>query len=425
MINYINQLLKKTIIKRYLNLLSVDIIIRALNFCLLPIYLKLMTQAEYGLYGYLLSIIAVFSSVLNFGFYNAQTKLYHDFQGKEKGSVVFTINFILNTFLLCILAPTYFLKLDYKIVKLLFAHPIPYDSYRLVVLLGIIVSIYSIMIINYFVTSEKIKHIQIYNLLKAISINSIVIFLLYKLTTNTILIRLSFSYFIELFLILGFIIYFWRKKLFFKFNFSICFKSLKIGIPLMMGSLIGVFYQFSDKYILEKVTDFNMLAIYNLGIVFSSVVYIVFANFQHAYLPIFLKEKNPIVNINRTNKIAKGASFSLFIVGIITVLGFKILLYFNVFNKEFEMVLYLLPILLLYRIISSITHFYSNYLLYFEMTYIGVFVGVATNILNIYLNIKWIPLYGVFGAAYATLLVSILSFAFYYIFAMKKCRKQS
>ena len=87
--------------------------VKASGFILLPVFLRLMTQDEFGLYNYLLSIIQTFSLVLNFGLYIAQTKLYHSIASREKrGELLFTIAVTLIFFLVLIIIPVAVTGLD-------------------------------------------------------------------------------------------------------------------------------------------------------------------------------------------------------------------------------------------------------------------------------------------------------------------------
>ena len=110
------------IINRFVKIFSVDVLVKASGFILLPVYLKLMTQAEYGLFGYLMSIISAFSLFLNFGLYVPQIKLYADYKGKERGSMLFTVNAILLFFMIITVGAIYVLKLDYYLISFAFSN---------------------------------------------------------------------------------------------------------------------------------------------------------------------------------------------------------------------------------------------------------------------------------------------------------------
>src|SRR3972149_8261138 len=176
---YIKIYRENLIVGRFIKVFSIDGLVHGSGILLLPVYLKLMTQAELGLFNYLLTIITTFSLILNYGLSVAQSKLYHVYKDdEERGAFLFTVNMIQLLFLSGVLFILYFLKLDYHVISLLFRNKFDYESYRHAVFLAIIVSVYSLILLNYFLTSEKINLVQKYGLLKLILVHGVVIVLL-------------------------------------------------------------------------------------------------------------------------------------------------------------------------------------------------------------------------------------------------------
>src|SRR5688500_5740098 len=94
---WIQKYKQSILLNRLFAVLGIDILVKLSGVILLPVYLRLMTQDEYGLYNYLLSIILTFSLVLNFGLYIPISKFYHDYKDDlQKGKLLFT-TFILLT----------------------------------------------------------------------------------------------------------------------------------------------------------------------------------------------------------------------------------------------------------------------------------------------------------------------------------------
>src|SRR3989304_6856103 len=77
--SFVKDLWSSLIVRRFADIFSIDILVRASAFIFLPIYLSLMTKEEFGLYGYLISIIGSFSLIMGFGLYVPQIKMYHDY----------------------------------------------------------------------------------------------------------------------------------------------------------------------------------------------------------------------------------------------------------------------------------------------------------------------------------------------------------
>src|SRR5688572_26946281 len=169
---WIEKYRQNILLNRLFTVLSIDILVKFSGVVLLPIYLLLMTQDEYGLYNYLLSIILTFSLVLSFGLYIPISKFYHDYKDDlQKGKLLFT-TFTLLTVALCILLVIiYSFGLDVSIIRILFKHELDYENYRLVILLAILTSVFSFMLTSFLFTSEKIKTVKQYNISRIVFIH--------------------------------------------------------------------------------------------------------------------------------------------------------------------------------------------------------------------------------------------------------------
>jgi len=412
------------LVKNYTKVFSVDFLVRASNFLLLPVYLKFMTQEEFGLYTYIFAIISTFSLVLNFGLYIPQSKLYQDYEKEEdRGTLVYTLNIVLASFLIFILSIIYLTGLDYQIVKLLFKKQINYESYRFYVLLAIVMTVYSYMITNYFLTSQKIKLVQLYNLSRVFFVNIIVIVFLNLLTYDKVEVRLQFNYVTEFSLLLIFGIFYVRAMKP-RFEADVARRSVKLAFPIMISALLGVVLNFSDRFFLEKYGDFRQLAVYNLGITISSVIPILFASFQSIWLPFFFREKNLYQNKEKTKKmIWKLSIFFCILSGIIFLVVYTAF-YFNIISEEYNAILSILPIILITQISVSLTPLFSNYIVYFESTYLALYTGIPLAAASICVNLLLIPKYGIYGAALSALIIN-LSYLILYFFISRHLIKKN
>jgi O-antigen/teichoic acid export membrane protein len=379
---------------------------------LLPVYLRLMSQDEYGLYGYLLSIIFTFSVVLNFGLYVPISKYYHDFDGKEdKGSLLFTIFCLLVAILTIVIFPTYYFKWDYLLVRILFKNQIHYSEYRGSVLLALIVVVGNFMLTNFLYTSEKIKNLKQYNFLRIICINSCAILFLFMLKNqDKVRVRLEATYLMEAILFLVFI-YIFIKEVRIRFSRKIALSGLKLAIPVMLSAVFGIVINFSDKFFLEKYGSFKEMSYYYLAVSCAGVIPLIFTSFQNAWLPLFLKEKDLRKNVIKTNKLI----FRIFIVFAILSCCIQffvwIVLSLGIIQRKYHEALYILPLLLTSQILAALTPLYTNYLIYFEKTHVVPITGFFICCISLGLSMIIIPLWGVYGAG----IVSIASNACYFI----------
>ena len=58
------------VLQRFTKVFSLDVLVKASNMLLLLVYLKLIAVDDVGLFTYILSIIGLFATILNFGFKN-------------------------------------------------------------------------------------------------------------------------------------------------------------------------------------------------------------------------------------------------------------------------------------------------------------------------------------------------------------------
>ena len=183
---------QSVLLKRLFAVLGIDILVKLSGLILLPVYLRLMTQDEYGLYNYLLSIILTFSTVLTFGLYIPISKFYHDYKdGFQKGKLLFTTFVLLIAGLFVLILLVYSFRLDVTVIKALFKHDLDYENYRLAILLAVVSSVFSFMLTSFFFTSEKIKRVKQYNLNRILWIHLASIALLYFMPeTNAAELRL-------------------------------------------------------------------------------------------------------------------------------------------------------------------------------------------------------------------------------------------
>ncbi len=412
---FIKRYTANPLLRNYLKLFSVDVLVKGSGIILLPIYLRLMTQEEYGLYGYLAAIVSAFSLVCNLGIYAAQSKLYHDYPSEQRGTVLFTLNTLLFVFIVVLLSVILLFNVDYFIADFLFKDSFEYGQYRSSILLGTFVSVYSVMLVNYFLTSEDIRKVQLFNLARVILINAIVLGVLWVSTGGDhALSRIKYANIVEFIIIIGFG-GFYIHKMILHFDRAIAIKALWIGLPIMISAILGIFVNLSDRYFIEKYGTLRDMSIYNLALTFSGIIPFIFASFQNIWLPQFLKEKNSEVNRLRTKKMVIRLTIGFIIISLGIVFALQIMLMTHIIDTKYEPIMPLLPIVLTTAVVTSLTSMYSNHLIYINKLYVIILIGVPAAILGIGINIWLVPLYGIYGAAIASLFVNLTFLVSYFL----------
>jgi O-antigen/teichoic acid export membrane protein len=412
---------RSDLVGRFVSVLSIDILVKASAFILLPVFLRLMTQSEFGLYNYVISIIQTFSLVMNFGLYIPQSKLYHGFDSEERGKLLFTIVTTLFFLLLFLYTVCTLFGLDDWVIRTLFANEIEYSKYKTLITLGLVVSVCTFMLTNFFYTSGKIRQVKAYNVYRIIVVNLASILALFFLNSDNVGIRLGFTYGVEILLLCFFATHFF-KELVPSFDKKIMQRSLKMGLPIMISAIFGIVINFFDKFLLQKYGSLVDLSNYYLAFSFASIIPLIFASFQNVWLPIFLKEKDLQRNFQKTKQLIPKLMLVFVFLSLAIWLLFYLMLWLQIIPDKYSDVVWILPFLLITQIFAAITPLFSNYLVYFEKTNLVSVAGLFVSAISIGLGMWLIQLFGVLGAAITTLVGNFCYLVIYYylVLSIKK-----
>ena len=404
-------------LRRLLTVLSLDVLVKASAFILMPLYLRLMTQAEYGIFNYILSIVYCYSVLLNLGLYVPQSKLYHDFTDKKaRGKLIYNINLLILGGILVLVVPVYCFGLDYHIIKLLFTNTVNYPRYRWLILLMTMTALLAYMLTNFFYTAERIDLIKQFNLMRVIGINVISLAALYFLRNrDSIELRFIAIGFVEGGLILAYYIYCIRVMQP-VIDWKLMGRSLKIGLPIMLNTFSAIVINYGDKFFLEKYSGYNQLSVYYLAFSFSSIISLISLSLQNVWLPLFFKEKDLARNLDKTKKMMIRLTLGIVALSVAIMVAVVVFLWLRIVPSNYHNVLYVLPIMLLSQILACLALQYSNYLFYFEKTVFVLLAGIAIAVVDTLMNMYFVARFNIYGAAFTLLVSNALFLAIYYWF---------
>lgn len=407
------------IFSRFIKVFSVDVLVRGANFLLIPVFLRLMSPEEYGLYGYLYSFATTLSSILCFGFYVALIKLYADTVSdkNKQGSMLYTLTTSLFLLVFLSIIIVYFWRIDVDFFSFLNkANSLganQYFTYRDFVFVATASMIFSTYLTFFLVSSERIKGLQTFNLLRFFLTNLTAILVIYFSDGDNVFQRLAVTYSMELILTLTFSIIIY-KNFVFKFSSYFLKKAFKLGLPIMASSIMYAVVNFGDKFFVAKYSGEKGMAIYYLGFLLATIVLIIYQSFNFVWNPLFMKEKDLIVLRRKTNRylwiIALGLSFVGLLIWIGSYIGLKI----NLIPQDYYLILKILPFLIISQVIAAMAQLMINFMTYFEKTYIHVILGGGLSLIGYFLYDFVGINCGVLGISFGVMFLNILMFLFYY-----------
>ncbi|WP_411728139.1 lipopolysaccharide biosynthesis protein [Methyloglobulus sp.] len=192
------------------------------------------------------------------------------------------------------------------------------------------------------------------------------------------------------------------------FDKSLFSRMLRYSLPMVVIGFAGIINEMLDRVLLKQLlpydlsTNMKMLGIYGACYKLSILMSLFIQAFRFAAEPFFFSYAgNTDARIIYAKVLRYFVVFCVFIFLLVTLF----IDFFKYFvGPEFRSGLDVVPILLLANLFLGI---YVNLSIWYKLTdrtLIGAFVSLCAAALTIYLNIRWIPIYGYTGSAWAHLI---------------------
>jgi O-antigen/teichoic acid export membrane protein len=376
-----------------------------------------LSPEDYGIVGYLQVYSQVMATVLMFGFHGAQTRYFYEFkEDKEKiGRFLFSMNAYLFVVLLFICLS---LSLGGRYLYHYFSiEGIPYHPYIPIIIWTVFFQIFNQMVTSYYLASKEYKKCAVLQILLFLGTTSAVIFFVVYREQGALGQLLG--------LLCGQILFFiffygpYARKFIYKFSWNSVKICLAFGIPIVFHLLAGVIHNSIDRVILEKYVSISELGIYTLGYQIGMIMSVITTSVNKAWQPNYfefmsshmLKEQKLFENRRMFAFWMIGVG-SICLTGMLWAKEFLALLTPEKFHASSEVV----PIILFGYLFQGLYFLAVSTLFQFKKTKFLPFITVSSAIVNICLNFIFIPKYGIYGAAYATVIsFSFQAFVVYYV----------
>lgn len=377
---------------------------RFFNFLLVPFYTNVFSTSEYGAAFLIYSYLAFLNIIYIYGMDAAFMKYSSTAENDDKADMFSTPYLIVTLSSIVLTAAILFFR-----DSLSNSMNIPETYSYILLYVGFILILDTLTLIP-FANLRLERKAAKFALVKTINI-------IINLSSNLILI-LEFNYGIEAIFISNLIASAFSfiallpeiiHRLKFSISKPIAIKMLKFGIPYLPASLAAMIVQLIDTPILDRLTDSATVGIYKANYKLGIFMMLFVSMFNYAWQPFFLnnaKEKNAKEIFSKVLTLFMiAASFlwltlSLFIEDIATI---KIWGGRTLIGQDYLEGLFIVPVVLLG---------YLFYGIYINLT-AGIYIQEKTNyfpfvtgigaIINIVVNLTLIPVYGIMGAALATL----------------------
>jgi O-antigen/teichoic acid export membrane protein len=206
----------------------------------------------------------------------------------------------------------------------------------------------------------------------------------------------------------------------FKFDKSMLKRSLWFSIPLIPNIAAGWISGFSDRIILAHYGRLDEAGLYSIAATLTMFLYIFNNAVTQVQGPLFFSG----LTENKKEAKKKLESFLMLFVAVMSILYLGL----SLFSKEvliiftddrYHQAYILITILGPIYIFSGIYRIFTNVILFHGLTWIISIAAIIQAIINILLNFTFIPVFGMYAAAYSTL-VSMFSYTLWIVWQAQR-----
>lgn len=400
-----------------------DILSKGADFALLPIYLKILSQEEYGFYTYTLYIITTISGIIKLGLDTSGSKMYYEQEIYDRGQMLFSTNIIWVLLFGILLFICVLTGIDIKFfTDLMNISVSDYNQIKWFFFAFILFNLVQTTLNVFFVIDNNAIIYQKYNLIRTLGGNLVVIgLLMFVVKGNKAYLRIYLEPILFFLSFIPLIIVF-IKRMTFKIDWNAIKHAFSIGLPMVGTLIVAIVYNISDKYYLQKTSGFETLAVYNLAIFLTLPVSLIFGSFQTVWFPKFSQEKSHIIRFRKSNyfSIMLLLSFILLLITILVVI--YIFIYFGIIDKTYEKIFVIFPIVFVARIAENITQIYNNFIVVWGKTIFNLIISIVFAIIAFWMNYMFIPKGGILIASGILFFIASSRCIVYFIYVKKNIR---
>lgn len=396
------------------------IIGRLFGFILIPVLTHFFSTFQMGVYSNIYSYIAFLNIAYIYGMDAAFLKYTSVAEEKEKKDV-FSTPFLIVTFTSTVYSILIFVFYA-QIAELI---KVPSDYIYLIKYVAVIIFFDTLAIIPFAHLRLQRKAMK-FAIIKTINISiflilSIVLIVIGDLDIDAIFISNTVASILTFLLLIPDILRFFKLRM----RFEFAKKMLKFGVPYLPAALASTFVMMIDRPILTYLTDYETVGIYSANYKLGVAMMLFVGMFQYAWQPFFLnnaKEPNAkeifakVLTLVMIIGSVMVLSISLFVDDLVAIPLWKGK---TLIDIKYWSGLKIVPIILASYLFTGVYFVLQAGLYIKEKTKYFPVITITAAVANIAVNFWLIPIYGIMGAAIATIVAYIIMAVMLYIIVQR------
>ncbi len=419
-------LFDRTFIQKVSIVIIVDTLVKILGFIILPIYLSQMPKDEFGEFTFMFTTAITLSTLMTLNLYVIVIRDLSKSNNLKKNSEYYsTLSIFIIFFNSFLLLLGFLLELKYSIISSFFGINIYNIEKIACFLLIIFFNVLSLFQYSLILTRKKSFEICLYLILKFLFANFVSLILLFQYNYyDTVSLRLFGILIGETILFVFLQILISKKYFLFIFNKKYLKNKIIIVYPLIIATLLSLIMITIDKKLIQFYFGNEYLAEYNLVYILLLPLSMVIASFQSIWNPILFKIDKFNKAFVQTKSILIYIFIFLIFLSLAVYLFIKILLDFDIINKEYNNILNLYLTMIFGMIFGVLINFIDGLNLYLNKTHYKLVVMSVIVIIFSILNFILVPLKGYYGVAFSLFSANLIGFIFGYYLLSKNLKNE-
>lgn len=384
---------------------------RAIGFLLIPLYTHLLSPADYGILAVVTAVSSVLGALFNLGLAGSLSRFYYEWQQGDRRRNTWTLWVL--TGLAGLLVTVVLDRLGTSISRQL-SSDIPFDPYlRIGIWSAWFFSLGILPLVALRIQQRPIAY-GICSVIEAALGGLLAVFLI-LVQRQGVLGALRAQFVTGVFLV-GVYGWFLKEYIGWRLNLRVIRPALVFGLPLVPHRLAGWALNLSDRLILQAYVSLSDIGVYSLAYMLGSAISIVGLSVNTAWTPLFFEAASERVSPNRLDRlISRYTTYFLASMGMISMLLvlFAPEIIAILSSPQYELSASIVPIIAVAFFFHSVYIMFVNLLFLEKVTSRIPLITVPAALFNIGLNVLFVPRYGIWAAAYATLacysLMAVLS----------------
>lgn len=403
---------------------SLSIILQGMvSFFLLPIYTRFLIPADYAMLALVTSFTGIISSLITLQIHTSIPRFVIKFlKNEERAKIYFTSIFVL-LFIILFFSCLSINIFGGRIIKILFSdrNEISFAPLFLIATWALLPNLLVGAGILLLQALEEGNKFFLVNLMQVMV--NIILGLYFVAFLKIGIIGVLYAQLISC--CVGLLSVVWFTKHWFKWDLhKIPLRdikdSLQYSLPIIPHMLSMYIYMYSDRLILQRFVPLSDIGIYSIASTFAYVLLVIVNATTTAYSPRFLKlaEQNKTEARNETRNFIE--IWWLVIMAIFV--GYLLLSKYIVMlmtRPSFYPSIPLIPILTTAYIFRGLYCFSANGIFYIEKTKLIPVITISAALINVMLNMIFIPKFGIYAAAWNTVISYFITFVLSFYFSQK------